>query len=98
MLKCPGTQKTTGIYFIIIKMGNLSISLSFYVFCYEQTSPLGVPLYAFGYPLRVQFVRSETFFLSLGMLKCPGTQKTTGIYYIIVMVENLQVILTGIVK
>ncbi len=34
-------------------------------FCYEQTSPLGVPVYAFGFPKAyalAQFVRSETFF------------------------------------
>ena len=37
-----------------------SIFLKIYAFCYKQTSPLGVPLYAFGYPLQAQFVHSSS--------------------------------------
>ena len=34
-------------------------------FCYEQTSPLAVPMYSFGYPLRFGFSILNHFFLFL---------------------------------
>ncbi len=50
---------------------NFKFFPNFNLFCYKQTSPLGVPLYAFGFPKAreslalAQFVHSDSFFYPL---------------------------------
>ena len=70
-------------YFVFERKIKLLIFLKFKPFlAIKQTSPLGVPMYAFGYPktkVLAQFAYSKAFFLSprycFGMLKTSGAQE-----------------------
>ena len=75
MLKPPTSQRAKIVFacvlirpittlFLLVFVEIRIANFGFNALCYEQTSPLGVYTYTFGYPLRVQFVRSERFFLS----------------------------------
>jgi len=64
-------RKETKKFYSYINIGNhrySAVVFKFMSLCYEKCSPLGVPLYAFGYPFAyasVHFFNSEQFFLSL---------------------------------
>ena len=55
-------------YLVLLKQKNQKMIFRRIIFsCYQQTEPLGVPMYAVGYPKAkalAQFVNSKAFFLS----------------------------------
>ncbi len=70
MLLLLTSVATISLFLSVVEICKANFRL--YAFYYEQTSPLAVYTYSFGYPFGVQFVRSEHFFLFLIAIKKRG--------------------------